>query len=130
MQHVQYLSICLRYDCVFRSKKPLLLALIPTIAKLVHLHESNQTLFVDGGIAQHIIAVTRVRNKDLQLAAVQTIHRLVERNAYTSRCVLEQNAVPSLLQLLKKHEREPTMTVGTRFLIGPVDHESRYRCYH
>ncbi|KAK2180327.1 hypothetical protein NP493_447g01012 [Ridgeia piscesae] len=95
------------------NKKPLLLALIRTIAKLVDVHEPNQTLFVDGGIAQHIIAVTRVKNKDLQLAAVQAIHRLVERNAYTSRSVLEQNAVPSLMQLLKKHEREPTMTERT-----------------
>ena len=93
-------SIVLLYeDC---NHKPLLLSLTNCITKVVTLHEANQCAFVRERVASHLMILTRVRSKDLQLTAVAAISSLVEMNPITQRIILEDQVDTSLLQLLKK----------------------------
>ncbi|XP_074644329.1 ankyrin and armadillo repeat-containing protein-like [Tubulanus polymorphus] len=82
--------------------RDLLNSVTVTIRKLAENHSRNQLAFVEEGLAPHVIMLTRVKNRDLQLRSVEAIHVIVMGNTDTQRLFLESGAVMPLMQLLKK----------------------------
>ncbi|XP_064641312.1 ankyrin and armadillo repeat-containing protein-like isoform X2 [Lineus longissimus] len=91
--------VALFEDCVH---KPLLMALTKSIAKIAQGYANNQDAFVNEGVAAHVIMLTKVKQRDLQLSAVDCIHMLAENNDHAQKVILEDGAVLPLMQLLKK----------------------------
>ena len=92
--------------------KPLLMALTEAASTIGHLHVENQNNYIRVGVAPHIITLTRVKNKDLQLNAVDAIYNLAENNFRTQKLILEEGCVNPLMNLLKK-SRQPNLQEKT-----------------
>lgn len=90
------------------TDRALLLSLTSVVVKAVHGHEENQLRFVDAGIATSLIVLLRGRNKDLQGAAVEAVHRLAEDNPEAQRRLKDFGVVGPLLATLSKL-RQPTI---------------------
>ena len=82
----------------------LILALNNCISRITRHHEVNQNAIVDGGSVPVIIALIHLKSKDnsIQLSAVDTIHMLVDGNAYTQKYVMQEGAINPLMNLLRK----------------------------
>ncbi len=96
-------------DCTF---KPLLMALTEGVISIAHLHEDIQNMYVQEGCAPHLITLTRVKNKDVQMNAVDAIYSLAENNPHTQKTILEDGAVNPLMNLLNK-SRQPNLQEKT-----------------
>ncbi|ELU14680.1 hypothetical protein CAPTEDRAFT_224898 [Capitella teleta] len=84
------------------SHKDLLLALTKLVSAAVKQNETNQTAFVQQGVAPHIITLSRVKHKELQMSAVVAVHRLAEGNPTTQKIILDEGVVHPLMQLLRR----------------------------
>lgn len=82
----------------------LILALNNSISRITRHHEINQNAIVDGGSVPIIISLIHLKNKDnsIQLSAVDTIHMLVDGNAYTQKFVMQEGAINPLMTLLRR----------------------------
>ena len=112
-------------DC---NSKALLMSLTHTASTIVKDHERNQDDFVDKGGAASLVMLTRVKYRDLQLLAVDTIHRLAENNPNTQKAILEEGAVMPLMQMLNKSRAQDVLekTAGALWaLAGDVIDEKR-----
>ena len=94
------------------THKPLLMALTEAVSTIAHLHLDNQNSFVQVGVSPHIITLTRVKNKDVQLNAVDALCNLAENNPHTQKVILEEGGVNPLMNLLKK-SRQPNLQEKT-----------------
>ena len=115
---------CRFEDCTY---KPLLMALTKTVTKICEKNEINQNAFVAEGVSSHIITLTRVKNKDIQLAAVEGIQKLAEGNAHTQQHILEEGVVMPLLQLLRKTRQQNLQerTAGALWALAGSQSEER-----
>ena len=94
------------------THKPLLMALTEAVSTIAHLHVENQNSYVKVGVAPHIITLTRVKNKDVQLNAVDALYNLAENNRHTQKAILEEGCLNPLMNLLKK-SRQPNLQEKT-----------------
>ena len=83
-----------------QKDKAFLHSLCTSIGKISHNEETNQKAFVNAGVTPHIVAVTRLRNREIQVAAVEAIHKLAENNTYTQKLIIQDNVQELLLKLL------------------------------
>lgn len=84
------------------TDRALLLSLTSVIVKIIRGHGENQLRYVDAGIATSLIGLLRGRNKDLQGAAVEAVHRLAEENPEAQRRLKDFGVVGPLLGTLSK----------------------------
>ncbi|XP_077982959.1 ankyrin and armadillo repeat-containing protein-like isoform X2 [Glandiceps talaboti] len=96
-------------DC---TSKSLLSALTTAVAQIVKNDEQNQSAFIDEGGASPIIMLAGVKNRDLQICAIEAIHMLAQDNSHTQKAILEEGGVMPLMQLLKR-SRAPKVQVST-----------------
>lgn len=80
----------------------LILALNASIGRITRHHEVNQNAIADGGAIPIIISLINLKNKDIQLSAVDTIHMLVDGNSYTQKYVMQEGAIGPLMLLLRR----------------------------
>jgi len=111
-------------DC---SEPDLLLALCQSISKLCRRHVTNQNGFIDSSVSSSIIMLTDIRNKEIQLAAVDTIHMLVENNPYTQSMMAQEGAVYPLINLLHKSKNQVVQekTAGALWALAGDNGEER-----
>ncbi|KAK3085996.1 hypothetical protein FSP39_011936 [Pinctada imbricata] len=83
-----------------QKDKAFLHSLCTSIGKISHNEDTNQKAFVNAGVTPHIVAVTRLRNKEIQVSAVEAIHKLADNNPYTQKLILQDNVQELLLKLL------------------------------
>ncbi|XP_070575179.1 ankyrin and armadillo repeat-containing protein-like isoform X2 [Ptychodera flava] len=96
-------------DC---TSKPLLLALTHAVAQIVKNEQQNQTAFIDEGGASPMIMLASVKNRELQICAIEAIHMLAQDNPHSQKAILEEGGVMPLMQLLKR-SRAPKVQVST-----------------
>ncbi|CAH1779553.1 unnamed protein product [Owenia fusiformis] len=96
-------------DC---NNKELLMGLTKAIDKIIKNNENNQTAFVDEGVGPHVIMLLKVKHKDLQLCAVDTLESMAHNNNHAQKAILQEGAVEPLMTLLKK-SRAPGMQEKT-----------------
>lgn len=84
----------------------LILALNKSVGKITRHHEVNQNAVVDSGIVTAIIALCNIKNRDIQLSAVDTIHMLVEGNSYTQKYLIQEGAINPLMTLLRRSKTQ------------------------
>ena len=94
------------------THKQLLMALTEAVSTTVHYHVDNQNSFAHVGVSPHLITLTRVKNKDVQLNAVDALYNLSENNPHTQRVIIEEGGVNPLMNLLKK-SRQPNLQEKT-----------------
>ena len=93
-------SLVTLYDnCMHKN---LLMSLTLSLSKIARNNITNQNEIVNEGGSAPIIMLTKVKYRDLQLAAVEGIRTLAENNPDTQKIMLEEGAVNPLLQLLQK----------------------------
>lgn len=84
----------------------LLLNVCHCVSKICSLNTDNQNSFSNSGGALPIIYLINMKNKDIQLAAVDTIHVLVDGNPDTQRSFMEKDTVKPLICLLNKSKSQ------------------------
>ena len=89
-----------------QKDKGLLLSLTNAVGKISVSNQHNQNTLVDLGVTPYIVVLCRTRYRDLQLAAVETVHRLADDNPKTQKAILHEHAQDHLMQLLKKTRAE------------------------
>jgi hypothetical protein len=116
--------VALFEDCVH---KPLLMALTKSIAKIVQGYANNQDGYVNEGVTPHIIMLTKVKQRDLQLSAVDCLHMLAENNDHAQKFILDEGAVLPLMQLLKKSRAQNVQekTAGALWALAGNDMDQR-----
>ncbi|XP_019638364.1 PREDICTED: ankyrin and armadillo repeat-containing protein-like [Branchiostoma belcheri] len=86
-------------DC---TSKALVLSLTMAIGKMVRGDKNNQERYVNEYGASPLIMLVRVRNKDIQLSAIEALYCLADGNDFAQKAILEEGAVMPLIQLLKR----------------------------
>lgn len=120
---IQSLSDILE-DCV---DPDLLLALCQCVSKVTRRHTVNQNAFATCGGAPSVIMLTDIKNKEIQLAAVDTIHMLAEGNSYTQKVLAEEGVTGPLINLLNKSKSQVIQekTAGALWALAGDDGEER-----
>ena len=105
----------------------LILALNYSIAKICRRHEVIQRAVVDSGIVPSIIALCNLKNRDIQLSAVDTIHMVVEGNSYTQKVMMLQGAINPLMLLLRRSKNQVVQekTASSLWALAGSDGEDR-----
>jgi len=105
----------------------LILALTRALGRVSRKHEVNQNAIVDCKAMPVIIALTNLKNRDIQLSAVDTIHHLVEGNSYTQRVTMREGAINPLMTLLKRSKTQVIQekTAGALWGLAGDDGEER-----
>lgn len=85
---------------------PLILALNNCISRITWHHEVNQNTIVDSGVVPVIIALCNLKNKEIQLSAVDTTHMLVDDNSYTQKYMIQEGAINPLMTLLRRSKNQ------------------------
>ena len=105
----------------------LLLALCQCVSKVTRRHTLNQNTFVSCGGTSSIITLTDVKNKEIQLAAVDTIHMLAEGNHLTQKVLTDEGVTGPLINLLNKSKSQVIQekTAGALWALAGDDGEER-----
>lgn len=109
------------------SNAELLLEICRSVSKITRRHTVNQNSFLTSGGGQHIIALTDIKNRDIQLAAVDTIHMLAEDNPYTQPKLIEDGVIGPLINLLNKSKSQVIQekTAGALWALAGEEGEER-----
>lgn len=118
-------SLChILEDCM---DSDLLLALCHCLARITTHHEVNQNNFVACGGSHYLIMLTDIKNREIQLAAVDTIHMVVENNSFTQARLMEDGVVGPLINLLNKSKSQVVQekTAGALWALAGESPEER-----
>ncbi|XP_033113077.1 ankyrin and armadillo repeat-containing protein-like [Anneissia japonica] len=94
------------------TSKVLLLSLAKAVSFIVRGNKVNQDAFVNEGGSSVLITMASMRNRELQLNAIHTLHMVAKDNPHTQKAILEEGGVMPLMQLLKR-SRAPKVHVVT-----------------
>lgn len=105
----------------------LLLALCRCLTKIAHRHPANQNSIVDCGGASNVIMLADLKNKDIQLAAVDAIHMLAESNPFTQTKLIADGVIGPLINLLNKSKSQVVQekTASALWSLAGEDGEER-----
>ena len=105
----------------------LLLALCQCMTKIAENHPTNQNSIVDCGGACDVIMLAEIKNRDIQLAAVDTIHMLAKSNPFTQAKLVEDGVIGPLINLLNKSKSQVVQekTAGALWSLAGDDGEER-----
>lgn len=109
------------------SDPDLFLATCRCVSQVCRRHTSNQNLFVENGGAPHVIYLIDIKIRDIQLAAVDTIHMLVEENPLTQEAFSKEGAVSPLINLLNRSKSQTVQekTAGALWALAGEQEEKR-----
>ena len=77
----------------------LVVALCMTISRLAQHHVDNQNSFVAAGVLSRLMASTRERYLNVQLAAVEAVRSLVDGNIHTGNIVIQDGLLEPLFKV-------------------------------
>ncbi|XP_071957415.1 ankyrin and armadillo repeat-containing protein-like isoform X2 [Antedon mediterranea] len=109
------------------TSKVLLLSLAKAVSSIVRENKSNQDAFVNDGGSSVLISMASMRNRELQLNAIYTLHMVAKDNPNTQKAILEEGGVMPLMQLLKR-SRAPKVhmvTAGALWALAGEDIEEQ-----
>lgn len=89
-----------------QKDKDLLYSLNHAVGKIAYKNTNNQNNFVELGVTPHVVVFCLTKNRDLQLSAVEAIHKIAEDNPKTQKAMLVERAHDHLMKLLKKTRGE------------------------
>ncbi|MBN3290852.1 ANKAR protein, partial [Polypterus senegalus] len=84
------------------NSKRHLVVLCKAVSSVVMCHHGNQTAFIEKNGVTPLISLVKVKNREVQLSAINALNSLAEGNEAAQRLVQEQGGVKPLMQLLKK----------------------------
>ncbi|XP_067933581.1 ankyrin and armadillo repeat-containing protein-like [Watersipora subatra] len=84
----------------------LLLVLCQCMTKIAQHHPNNQRSIVDCGGASDLIMLAEIKNREIQLAAVDTIHMLADSNPFSQAKLVEDGVIGPLINLLNKSKSQ------------------------
>lgn len=84
----------------YEKDKDFLNSACRTVGKVCYNNETNQNSFVDASAIPHVLAVTRLRNKDIQVTAVECIRKVAANNPYSQKQMQTDQVQELLLKLL------------------------------
>ncbi|XP_044128882.1 ankyrin and armadillo repeat-containing protein isoform X2 [Bufo gargarizans] len=95
---------------------PLIVVWGDAIGSIAEGNRSNQDVFLSENIGSCLYQMLKSHNREVQMSAVKTIHRLVDGNPQAQRKVMESNNLSPLVHLLKRSKSQFTQEAITRTL--------------
>ncbi|XP_068115958.1 ankyrin and armadillo repeat-containing protein-like isoform X2 [Hyperolius riggenbachi] len=90
-------------------------------------NQPNQNSFIDENISTCLHQMFRSKNREIQMLAVETLHRLVEGNLHAQKRIMGSSNFSSLVHLLRrsKSQRSQECIAGAAWVLAGADRESR-----
>lgn len=79
-----------------------LILLCRAVSKISNDDETNQNNFLNAGIVSHLVALLRIKRKDVQISVVDAIHKLATGNKSAQETMVAENVHEHMLKMVRE----------------------------